>query len=67
MKIKLAAQYLFILISGLADAQNWQLVWFDEFTTEIGPQRQVEAEADGGIMSFNTTAKKMLKQKMVNW
>ena len=37
MKIKLTVLYLFILIAGLVDAQNWQLVWSDEFTTEIGP------------------------------
>jgi beta-glucanase (GH16 family) len=34
--------YLLLLISGLMHAQNWQLVWSDEFTTEIGPDWVLE-------------------------
>ena len=35
--LKTSVLYLFVLIAGLVDAQNWQLVWSDEFTNVIGP------------------------------
>jgi beta-glucanase (GH16 family) len=47
LKLPLLLTALLALTGGAASAQNWQLVWQDEFTSSIGPDWVFETGAGG--------------------
>ena len=54
--------------SQTVSAQNWNLVWSDEFTNGIGSDWVLKpAMVAGETTNSNITDKKMLQYKTANW
>ena len=57
--------FLTLLLAGLATAQEWELIWEDNFDTFDTSKWDHEVTMWGGGVSFNTTIKYYTERMMV--